>query len=140
MEDGSEAPEDDFLARNGLRYGKVYGYAVDMKPNKQAKGIYRDEFHRTPEYAYNGARVRGKFIAQKWSWDGTVKNYEHDASWEFQDDPPHTGNGSGSKGFKWWTAAGPDSSGCKTEHLSTVSGISCVFVLVRDSSTVVDIF
>jgi hypothetical protein len=119
LEDGSDAPEDDFLARNGLKYGKVYGYAVDMgEPYRQSKGLYRDEFHRTPEHAFNGAKVRGFWIAQKWSWDGEVKNYRHDGSWDYQDKPPHTEGGSGRMNFEYWTAAGPDSRGCKTEHNS----------------------
>jgi hypothetical protein len=105
------------LARNGLKYGKIYGYAVDMaEPYKQSKGLYRDEFHRSPEYAFNGAKVRGFWIAQKWSWDGEVKNFRHDGSWDYQDKPPHTESGSGRMDFEYWTAAGPDSSGCKTEH------------------------
>lgn len=117
LEDGSDAPEDDFLARNGLKYGKIYGYAVDMgEPVRQSKGLWRDEFHRSPEFAVNGAKVRGFWIAQDWQWDGEVKNYRYDAGWEYQDKPPHTGNGSGRKKFEWWTAAGPDSDGCKTEH------------------------
>jgi hypothetical protein len=32
--------------------------------------------------------------------------------------PPHTGSGSGRKNFQYWSAAGPDKSGCKTEHNS----------------------
>ena len=118
MEDGSDAPEDDFLARNGLRYGKIYGYAVDMKPFRQSKGLYRDEFHRSEEYAYNGARVNGWWIAQDWQWDGEVKNYRHDGAWEFQDKPPATRAGSGRKDYQWWTGMGPDTKGCKTEHIS----------------------
>lgn len=119
MEDGSDAPEDDFLARNGLRYGKIYGYAVDMgEPFRQSKGLWRDEFHRSPEHAVNGARVKGVWIAQEWSWDGEVKNYRHDASWEYQDKPPHTGPGTGRRKLEWWTGMGPDEKGCKTEHNS----------------------
>eukprot|EP00536_Pseudo-nitzschia_multiseries_P001605 jgi/Psemu1/322147/estExt_fgenesh1_pg.C_210001 len=58
LEDGSDAPEDDFLARNGLKYGKIYGYAVDMgEPYRQSKGLWRDEFHRSPEHAFNGAKI-----------------------------------------------------------------------------------
>lgn len=117
LEDGSDAPEDDFLARNGLKYGKMYGYAVDMGlPLRQAKGMWRDEFHRSPEYGVNGGRVRGFWIAQKWQWDGEVKNFAHDGSWDYQDKPPHTGSGSGKKKFEYWTGMGPDKKGCKTEH------------------------
>ena len=30
LEDGSDAPADDFLARNGFKYGQIYGFAIDM--------------------------------------------------------------------------------------------------------------
>lgn len=117
LEDGSDAPEDDFLARNGLKYGRMYGYAVDMgEPVRQSQGMWRDDFHRDPEYGVNGGRVRGYWISQKWSWDGEVKNYAHDGSWDYQDKPPHTGAGSGRLKFEWWTGMGPDKAGCKTEH------------------------
>jgi len=117
LEDGSDAPEDDFLARNGLKYGKIYGYAVDMgEPVRQSQGMWRDDFHRDPKYGKNGGRVRGFWIAQEWQWDGEVKNFEFDGAWDYQDKPPHTGAGSGRTKFEYWTAAGPDNGGCKTEH------------------------
>ena len=119
LEDGSDAPEDDFLARNGLKYGKMYGYAVDMgEPLRQSQGMWRDAFHKDPQYGVNGGRVGGFWIAQKWQWDGVVRNFAHDGSWDYQDKPPHTGSGSGRKKFEYWTAAGPDKKGCKTEHNS----------------------
>ena len=118
MEDGSDAPADDFLARNGLRYGAMYGYAVDMKPNRQAQGFWRDEFHRNVT-AVKGANVIGRWIKIPWMWNGTVTNYEHSDAWVFQDKPPYTNAGSGRKDYEWWTAAGPDAGGCKTEHLSS---------------------
>lgn len=124
LEDGSDAPDDDFLARNGLKYGKIYGYAVDMSTEedggkvRQSKGLWRDAFHKNSTYAFNGAKVRGFWIAQDWSWDGEVKNFRHDASWEYQDKPPHTEKGTGRQNFEWWTGAGPDKKGCKTEHQS----------------------
>jgi hypothetical protein len=118
MEDGSDAPANDFLARNGLRYGSMYGYTVDMKPNRQSKGLWRDDYHRSPEYAVNGAQVSGWWIKQDWHWDGEIRDYQHDAAWEYQDKPPHTGAGSGRKDFEWWTGLGPDAKACKTEHNS----------------------
>lgn len=109
LEDGSVAPPDDFLARNGLKYGKIYGFAIPMSNSTE----YRDAFHKK---ASNGDKVEGKWIAQSWQWDGEVKNYQHDGGWEYQDAPPGTGVGSALEGYQWWTAAGPDKDGCKTEH------------------------
>jgi len=111
MEDGSDAPEDDFLARNGLRYGKIYGFATDVSPEGPTGGLFRDDFHKPRQ---NGARVDGKFVALQWQWDGVVKNYRHDGAWEFQDDVP----GYEGTDFKWWNGNGYDGSGAKTEHLS----------------------
>jgi hypothetical protein len=111
MEDGSDAPKDDFLARNGLRYGKTYSFAIDMSKNGPTKGMWRDEFHRDPKMAYNGAQVDGKFVADKWEWDGEVKNFAHDIAWDFQDSVPGMGDH-----IKYWTGMGPDEPGCKCEH------------------------
>lgn len=119
MEDGSDAPEGDFLARNGLRHGAMYGYAVDMKPNRPAKGLWRDEFHRDPETAVNGAAVSGRWIKIPWQWDGTVRDFEHSDAWVYQDKPPFTRAGSGRVDYEWWNAMGPDEGGFKTEHLSS---------------------
>ena len=63
MEDGSIAPESDFLARNGLRYGQVYGFAIDMSETGPTGGLWRDEFHKD---ANNGQRVAGQWVAQPW--------------------------------------------------------------------------
>jgi len=111
MEDGSDAPQDDFLARNGLRYGKIYGFAVDVSPDGPTGGLFRDKFHKPRE---NGASVDGKFVALNWQWDGIVKNFRHDGAWEFQDDVP----GYEGTDFKWWNGNGYDRPGAKTEHLS----------------------
>ena len=75
LEDGSDAPEDDFLARNGFKYGQLYGFATDMSETGPTGGVGRDEWHKT---ATNGAEVVGKMIAQPWRWDGEVRNFEHD--------------------------------------------------------------
>ncbi|CAJ1928809.1 unnamed protein product [Cylindrotheca closterium] len=110
MEDGSDAPADDFLARNGLRYGKVYGFAADMTVDKDTSGLFRDNYHKCRE---NGSSVDGKFVAINWQWDGVVKNFRHDGAWEFQNNVPgHEGN------WKWWNSAGYNGGGAKTEHLS----------------------
>lgn len=98
LEDGSDAPADDFLARNGLKYGQIYGFAVDMASNTTAPyDLWRDEFHKT---ASNGDKVEGKWLPQEWRWDGEVKNFQHDGSWDYQNKPPNTGEGSGMEGFE----------------------------------------
>ena len=111
MEDGSDAPADDFLARNGLRYGKVYGYVIDMSATGPTEGKWRDDFHKPVE---NGAHVPGKWVPINWQWDGVVRNYRHDGGWDFQLAPP----GYEGTNWKWWNANGYDASGSKTEHLS----------------------
>jgi len=111
MEDGSDAPADDFLARNGLRYGKVYGFAIDMSDDGPTAGLWRDAFHKPRE---NGAKVDGKFVAIDWQWDGTVKNFRHDGAWDFQIPVP----GYEATDMKWWNGNGYDESGSKTEHNS----------------------
>eukprot|EP00986_Skeletonema_menzelii_P002778 scaffold790_cov149-Skeletonema_menzelii.AAC.23 len=116
LEDGSDAPADDFLARNGLKYGQIYGFAVDMNDNTTAPyDLWRDAYHKT---AVNGDKVEGKWIPQAWRWDGEVKNFQHDGAWDYQNKPPNTGDGSGLEGYEWWTSKGPDAAGCKTEHNS----------------------
>jgi hypothetical protein len=121
LEDGSAAPGDDFLARNGLKYGKIYGFAIDMSPSGPSEGLWRDDFHRDVVLARNGANVSGKWIAQDWQWDGVVTNFQNDGSWEFQLPPPGTGvAGTELENYSWWNAGGYESSGCKTEHVSPV--------------------
>ena len=75
-------------------------------------GLWRDEFHKSTS-ATNGAKVPGKFMPVNWQWDGTVKDFIHDGSWDFQDAVP---NGGGT--YQFWNGNGNDSAGCKTEHLS----------------------
>jgi hypothetical protein len=119
LEDGSPAPASDFLARNGLKYGKIYGFAIDMSETGPSTGLWRDDFHRDPVLARNGANVTGKWIAQDWQWDGVVRNFQNDGSWEFQLPPPGTGvAGTELENHQWWNSAGVDAAGCKTEHVS----------------------
>ena len=112
MEDGSKAPESDFLARNGLRYGQIYGFAIDMSEDGPTGGLWRDAAHKV---ATNGFKVDGYWVAQPWRYNGTVVDFQHDGSWDFQLQVP---------GFpdhiKWWNAGGYDAQGAKTEHLSPV--------------------
>ncbi|CAB9514235.1 WGS project CAID00000000 data, contig chromosome [Seminavis robusta] len=119
LEDGSEAPADDFLARNGLKYGQMYGFAIDMRNDTGAvgptAGEWRDAWHKT---ATNGETVPGKWIAQPWRWDGEVRNFQHDGSWDYQNPPPGTEAGSELEGYYWWVSNGIDKGGCKTEHIT----------------------
>jgi len=132
LEDGSDAPADDFLARNGLKYGQMYGFAIDMRNitteatnttnattiQGPTAGVFRDEWHKT---ATNGNMVPGKWIAQPWRWTGEVRNFQHDGSWDYQLPPPGTEAGSELEGYMWWNSKGIDDGGCKTEHVSSVS-------------------
>jgi hypothetical protein len=98
LEDGSDAPADDFLARNGLKYGQIYGFAVNMADNTTAPNAeWRDAFHKT---ASNGDKVEGKWIPQEWRWTGEVKNFQHDGSWDYQNKPPNTDAGSDLEGYE----------------------------------------
>lgn len=110
-EDGTTC--DDFLARNGLRYGQIYGFAIDMSSAGPSSGRWRDDFHMDATLSMKGAKIDGKWIAQPWRWDGQIKNFQYDASWDYQNNPPF-----GLSSYKWWTSAGYDEGGYKTEHLS----------------------
>jgi hypothetical protein len=134
MEDGSDAPEDDFLARNGLRYGHMYGFAVDMSEDGPTGGLWRDDFHRDAEKAQNGKKVEGWWLKQRWQWDGVVRNFEYDGSWEYQDQPPYTNEGSDRENYAWWTGMGPDLDGCKTEHLTPDPRVSSGTSFIQTST------
>jgi hypothetical protein len=97
-------PADDFLSRNGLAHGQLYGFATDV--DQTTGGVYRDAFHRS---AAPGTTVAGGFYPIDWMWDGEVRDFEHDGSWDFQHATP---------GGYFWTAEGPNMSGYKTEHNS----------------------
>lgn len=127
---GSEASDDDFLARNGLRYGQMYGYAVDMSEDGPTGGVYRDEFHRDPSKGFNGAMVEGKWIAIDWRWDGVVRNFEFDGAWDFQLKPPGTESGTEFEAYQFWNGNGLNEAGAKTEHLSSVSHYLLLIVIV----------
>ena len=96
-----------FLARNGLAYGKVYGFAVPEGTDD------RDAYHVGKTRAdVAGQPVEGFFAPTGWRWDGVVKDFETDIAWQFQEPPKNL------NGYKFWTAAGRDEAGFKTEHLS----------------------
>jgi hypothetical protein len=93
---------NDYLCRNGLRYGRLYGFAADTS---DADWAVRDDWHQTH---YHGDEMPGRFYPLEWHWDGVVKNFEHDGSWEFQDHPANA-----PADYEFWTAKGPDAAGKK---------------------------
>ena len=56
---------NDFLSRNGLSYGKLYGFAT----NDAAARSSRDAWHKVASRA-NGDTVSGAFYPIDWQWDG----------------------------------------------------------------------
>ena len=103
-------PAHDFLARNGLRYGQLYGFAIDMTATGPTGGLWRDEAHKM---VGNGFEVPGIFAPVNWTWTGEVVDFSEDASWDFQDTPLNV-----PAGYEFWNAKGNDEGGCKCEHLS----------------------
>jgi hypothetical protein len=106
-------PATDFLSRNGLAYGKVYGFATDVAST--TGGRFQEDWHLN--VATNGMTVSGGFYPIDWMWNGTVTSFMHDGSWAFQ----HTT----ADGKKFWNQGGRtnpsafDTRGhCKTEHNS----------------------
>ena len=109
-------PATDFLSRNGLAYGHLYGFATN-----QAGAAYdaatgsggRDGWHKTDGRA-NGDTVSGAFYPIDWQWDGEVKSFMHDGSWAFQHKPD-----SSDLSIEFWNPYGNDGTGGKkTEHNS----------------------
>ena len=109
-------PATDFLSRNGLAYGHLYGFATN-----QAGAAYdasnsdsgRDGWHKTEGRA-NGDTVSGAFYPIDWQWDGEVKTFMYDGSWSFQHKPDSTDST-----IEFWNPYGNDGTGGKkTEHNS----------------------
>lgn len=71
---------NDFLSRNGLAYGKVYGFATNVA--QTTGGRYQEDWHKN--VAVNGDTVSGGFYPIDWQWDGNVKSFMDDGSWHFQ--------------------------------------------------------
>jgi len=105
------ADSTNFLARNGFEHGALYGFATDCSSGTPgAQG--RDAWHR--DTAAPGATVAGAFYKLRWQdTPGQVRDFVHDAAWEFQDAPDGA-----PEGWCFWTAAGANESGSKTEHVS----------------------
>eukprot|EP00930_Biecheleria_cincta_P082155 TRINITY_DN7180_c0_g1_i2.p1 TRINITY_DN7180_c0_g1~~TRINITY_DN7180_c0_g1_i2.p1 ORF type:complete len:807 (-),score=143.12 TRINITY_DN7180_c0_g1_i2:210-2318(-) len=98
-------PASDFLSRNGLAYGKVYGFSTDVTAT--TGGMFIDAYSRVMP---PGSKVEGAFYPIDWQWDGTVKSFMHDGSWAFQHLTVD--------GTPFWTGNGRDASAAKTEHNS----------------------
>jgi hypothetical protein len=64
---------NDFLSRNGLAHGQLYGFATD-----QVDGLFNDAFSKVKP---PGTTIGGAFYPLDWQWDGEVKNFLHDGSW-----------------------------------------------------------
>eukprot|EP00931_Biecheleriopsis_adriatica_P032894 TRINITY_DN1913_c0_g1_i4.p1 TRINITY_DN1913_c0_g1~~TRINITY_DN1913_c0_g1_i4.p1 ORF type:complete len:756 (-),score=155.51 TRINITY_DN1913_c0_g1_i4:94-2361(-) len=98
-----------FLARNGLEFGALYGFATDCS----VEGIEsRDSWHKNASKA--GEQVVGAFYKMRWKdTPGEVKDFVHDGSWEYQDAPEGA-----PAGWCFWNGQGKDSGGSKTEHIS----------------------
>lgn len=98
---------DDFLSRNGLAYGQVYGFSAD---ESATGGLFMDAFHKEASGYMPGAKVPGAFYPIDWRWSGVVTDFLHDGSWSFQHPT--------ADGRHFWNSAGYDAGGCKTEHNS----------------------
>lgn len=98
-------PASDFLSRNGLAHGKLYGFGTDVSAN--AGGMYIDDYSKAMA---PGSTVDGAFYPVDWTWDGEVWSFMYDGSWAFQH-PTADEN-------SFWTSNGRDESGAKTEHNS----------------------
>jgi len=128
----------DFLSRNGLAYGKVYGFATNVA--QTTGGRYLEDWHRN--VALPGNNVMGGFYPIDWRWNGTVTPFLHDGSWAFQhktsDGLYFWNNGGGSAGSTF-----ERSSSCKTEHASPdpyggarfAQGSTCGFFGIYDFSS-----
>jgi hypothetical protein len=116
----------NFLEKNGLAYGKVYGFAVE---NSVAD---RDTFHKGAFRNTTGTITNGVWAATAWQWDGTVKNMEEADTWEFQESPMV--NGASVTTHKFWTAKGRDAAGAKTEHNSPYPGSGQYGTFVQGST------
>jgi hypothetical protein len=69
---------DNVLSRNGLRYGKTYGFAIDTTVADPTQRGWRDSFHKDATTGMNCNIVSRKWMFISWQLDGTVQNFEHD--------------------------------------------------------------
>jgi len=97
----------NFLERNGLAYGQVYGFTV------ATSAADRDAWHKGRFRTTNDFTVTGGWSKINWRFDpSNVKDIEHSDIFHWQDKPVEGTN------VKFWNAAGADASGAKTEHNS----------------------
>ena len=96
-----------YLARNGLAYGQLYGFATDITTT--TGGLFRDDWSVVTTRTC-GDTVSGYFAPIDWMWDGTVKQFKEDGSWAFQ----HLT----ADGDPFWNSGGRQVAGKKTEHNS----------------------
>jgi hypothetical protein len=111
--DAAGATSTGFLARNGLAYGKVYGFATDVA--QTTGGRFQEDWHKN--VALPGDTVVGAFYPIDWQWDGTVRTFMYDGSWDFQhktSDNLYFWNQGGSSTGSTFDTYGS----CKTEHNS----------------------
>ena len=99
----------DFLSKNGLAYGKLYGFSTNMTATGTgtANGLFMDAYSKV---AAPGSTVNGAFYPLDWQWDGQVRSFLYDGSWAFQHLTVD--------GQPFWNSKGRDSGGSKTEHNS----------------------
>ena len=110
--DCTTADTTNFLAKNGLACGRVYGFAVPSTTE------HRDAWHKGNFRNGTDDTVTGYFAQTQWQWDGTVKNFDDDQAWDFQNPPMKTDATGPEASYMFWTAKGRDAEGAKTEHNS----------------------
>jgi len=109
--DAKGQPATDFLSRNGLAYGKVYGFSTDVAST--TGGRYQEDWHKN--VAVNGDTVAGGFYPIDWQWDGEVRSFMNDGSWAFQH-KTSDGNYFWNQGGSSHPSAFDTRGSCKTEH------------------------
>ena len=131
-------PATDFLSRNGLAYGQVYGFATNVA--QTTGGRYLEDWSKN--VATPGQTVAGGFYPIDWRWNGTVTSFLHDGSWAFQhktfDGLYFWNNGGNSPGSTFDRVAS-----CKTEHNSpdpyggarVLQGSTCGYFGIYDFSS-----
>jgi hypothetical protein len=93
---------NDFLSRNGLAYGQLFGFATN-----ETNGTFVDEFSKVNP---PGTTLNGAFYPIDWRWDGEVRTFFEDGAWAYQ----HLT----ADGMPFWNSCGRDCAGSKTEHNS----------------------
>ena len=68
----------NFLAKNGLACGEVYGFAVPSGTTD------RDAWHKGNVRDGVGDTVAGVFSRTSWKWNNVVTNFDEDESWQYQ--------------------------------------------------------